>query len=354
MGIDLDRLLDRAAWMMSQCGADVSGARNPGLVLGAILGQFAMEGRNKLTFLADESVALLSTWLEQLIAESSGKQGKGILPVVGEQMVGLSSNLSKDPESYGIDRLFVYLRREGKLDAAIKVLQDGGHLVLVFTLIDAYDLGAEFYRWEVATAIACSVLGVNAFDQPDVQDAKDRTKTKILAYSQYKSFDEGHPLWEKDGIKAFSTLNLSGSSLEELLQAFINTARKGNYIAINAYLPRNPDMTAALADLRLAIRLKTSVATTVGFGPRFLHSTGQLHKGGPDSGLFLQITADPVKDVEIPGQGMSFATLERAQALGDYEALAVRGRRILRLNLPSPECIKSLVDALKERQKKSG
>jgi len=347
MGIDLDRLLDRAAWMMSQCGADVSGARNPGLVLGAILGQFAVEGRDKLTILADESVTPLGTWLEQLIAESSGKQGKGIIPVVGEQMTGISSNLSKDPESYGIDRLFVYLRKEGKLDAAIKALQDAGHPVLVFTLTDAYDLGAEFYRWEVAAAIACSVLGVNAFDQPDVQDAKDRTKTKIMAYSQSKSFDEGQPLWEKDGIKAFSTMSLSETSLEQLLQAFINSARKGNYIAINAYLPRNPDMAAALAELRLAVRSKTSCATTIGFGPRFLHSTGQLHKGGPDSGLFLQITAEPAKDLEIPGQGMSFATLERAQALGDYEALAARGRRILRLNLPSPESVKLLINALK-------
>jgi transaldolase/glucose-6-phosphate isomerase len=347
MGIDLDRLLDRAAWMMSQCGADVSGARNPGLVLGAILGQFAMEGRDKLTFLADESVAPLGTWLEQLVAESSGKQGKGILPVVGEQMAGISINLLKDPKSYGIDRLFVYLRREGKSDTAIKALQEAGHPVLVFTISDAYDLGAEFYRWEVATAIACSVLGVNAFDQPDVQDAKDRTKIKITAYSQSKSYNEGQPLWEKDGIKVFSTMSLSGTSLEQLLQAFVNTARKGNYIAINAYLPRNPDMTAALAELRLAVRSKTSCATTVGFGPRFLHSTGQLHKGGPDSGLFLQITTEPVKDLEIPGQGMSFATLERAQALGDYEALAARGRRILRLNLSSPESVKLLVNALK-------
>jgi transaldolase/glucose-6-phosphate isomerase len=306
-----------------------------------------MEGRDKLTFLADESVAPLGTWLEQLVAESSGKQGKGILPVVGEQMAGISINLLKDPKSYGIDRLFVYLRREGKSDTAIKALQEAGHPVLVFTISDAYDLGAEFYRWEVATAIACSVLGVNAFDQPDVQDAKDRTKIKITAYSQSKSYNEGQPLWEKDGIKVFSTMSLSGTSLEQLLQAFVNTARKGNYIAINAYLPRNPDMTAALAELRLAVRSKTSCATTVGFGPRFLHSTGQLHKGGPDSGLFLQITTEPVKDLEIPGQGMSFATLERAQALGDYEALAARGRRILRLNLSSPESVKLLVNALK-------
>jgi len=339
MGIDLDRLLDRAAWMMRQCAADVTGTRNPGLVLGAILGQAALDGRDKLTFLADESVAPFGAWLEQLVAESSGKLGMGILPVDGEQAAG--------PESYGIDRLFVYLRREGMLDATVKALQDAGHPALVFNLADAYDLGAEFYRWEVATAIACAVLGVNAFDQPDVQDAKDRTKITIAAYSHSKHFDEGQPLWEMDGMRAFSTMRLTGTGLGNDLQAFLSAVRKGDYIAINAYLPRNPEIATVLARLRLAIRDRTGCATTVGFGPRFLHSTGQLHKGGPDSGLFLQITAEPVEDLEIPGQGMSFGTLERAQALGDYEALAARGRRILRLNLPSPEAVKLLVNALK-------
>jgi hypothetical protein len=339
MGVDLDRLLNRADWMMCQCAADVTGARNPGLVLGAILGQAAVDGRDKLTFLADESIAPLGAWLEQLMAESSGKLGKGILPVAGEQAAG--------PESYGGDRLFVYLRKEGKLDASVKALQEAGHPALVFNLADAYDLGAEFYRWEVATAITCAVLGVNAFDQPDVQDAKDRTKTKIVAYNQSKHFDEGQPLWEKDGIRAFSTMRLPGTGLGKDLQVFCSAAREGDYVAINAYLPRNPGMTTALADLRLAIRTKTGCATTVGFGPRFLHSTGHLHKGGPDTGLFLQITTEPVEDLEIPGQGMSFGTLERAQALGDYEALASRGRRILRLNLSSPESVKLLVNALK-------
>jgi transaldolase/glucose-6-phosphate isomerase len=339
MGIDLERLLDRAEGMMRQCAAGVTGARNPGLVLGAILGQAAVDGRDKLTFLADEPVAPLGAWLEQLIAESSGKLGKGILPVDGEVAAGV--------ERYGADWLFVYLRREGQLDATVKALQEAGHPALVFSLADAYALGAEFYRWEVATAIACAVLGVNAFDQPDVQDAKDRTKTKVAAYSQSKGFDGSQPLWEKDGIRAFSTMPLTGTGLGELLQDFLSAARKGDYVAINAYLPRNPEMAAALAELRLVMRAKTGCATTLGFGPRFLHSTGQLHKGGPDTGLFLQITAEPVEDVEIPGLGMSFGTLERAQALGDYEALAGRGRRILRLNLPSPEAVKLLVNALK-------
>ena len=339
MGIDLERLLGSAAGMMRQCAADIDGSRNPGLVLGAILGQAAVEGRNKLTLLADESVAPFGAWLEQLVAESSGKLGKGILPVQGEQVAG--------PESYGTDRLFVYLRRDGELDTTLKELQANGHPVLVFNLADTYDLGAEFYRWEVATAIACSVLGVNAFDQPDVQDAKDRTKAKILAYNQIGHFDEGQPLWEKDGIKAYSTMRLTGTGLENDLAAFIAATSHGDYVAINAYLPRNSEMKAALEELRFSVRTKTGCATTIGFGPRFLHSTGQLHKGGPASGLFLQITADPVQDLEIPGQGMSFGTLERAQALGDYEALKARGRRILRLNLPFPEAVKVLVKALK-------
>jgi transaldolase/glucose-6-phosphate isomerase len=339
MGIDLDRLLGRAARMMHQCAADVPGARNPGLVLGAILGQAAVEGRDKLTFLADETVAPFGVWLEQLIAESSGKLGKGILPVVGEQVM--------DTKEYGADRLFVFLRQEGKLDDTVKMLQDSGHPVLVFNIADAYDLGAEFYRWEVATAIACTVLGVNAFDQPDVQDSKDRTKSKIIAYSQYMHLDEGQPLWEKNGMAAFSTMRLTGTGLGNDLRAFLSSARKNDYVAINAYLPNNPEMTAALAELRIVIQAETGCATTVGFGPRFLHSTGQLHKGGPDSGLFLQITAEPVEDSEIPGQGMSFGILERAQAIGDYEALAARGRRILRLNLPSSKDIKMLVASLK-------
>ncbi len=347
LGIDLDLLLDRAARMMNQCSAGISGARNPGLVLGAILGQFAVDGRDKLTILSDKSVMPFGAWLEQLLAESTGKLGKGILPVEGEHWENISLGSSKGLDDLGSDRLFVYLRREGELDGTVKSIREASHPVLIFNIADAYDLGAEFYRWEVATAIACSILGVNAFDQPDVQDSKDRTKAKILAYSQSKYLDQGVAFWNKDGIQAFSTLQLSGSSLEKILQSFLNTALKGNYVAINAYLPRNSDMLAALTDLRFAVRSKTGCAVTLGFGPRFLHSTGQLHKGGPDSGLYLQITSDPVKDFQIPGLGMSFATLERAQALGDYEALAARDRRILRLNLPSPDSIRLLVDALK-------
>ncbi len=349
LGIDLERLLDRAEWMARQCAA-LSGAtpqgersrraaaRNPGLVLGATLGQAALNGRDKPTFIADESVAPLGTWLEQLVAESSGKQGKGILPVEGEP-VG-------DPADYGDDRLFAYLRRDGTYDEAVKKLQEADHPALVFDIPDAYDLGAEFYRWEVAIAVACHILHVNAFDQPDVQDSKDRTKAKIAAYKQGKRLDEGNPAWEGEGVRLFSSGKVSGPSLVEILENFLSQARKGDYVAINAYLPRNLEMAEILRELRLVVRRRTGCATTLGFGPRFLHSTGQYHKGGPDTGLFLQITADPSEDIEIPGQGMAFGTLQRAQALGDYEALAARRRRILRVHLSKPGDVNQLLVGL--------
>jgi transaldolase/glucose-6-phosphate isomerase len=306
-----------------------------------------MDGRDKLTLLADESVAPLGAWLEQLVAESSGKQGKGIVVVDSEPIT--------NPAGYGADRLFVYLRREGRLDAAVDELRQAGHPTLVFDISDAYDLGAEFYRWEIATAFACAILGVNSFDQPDVQDNKTRTVNKINAYSQYNKLEKNKPILKINNLQAYSNLHLPGTDLKNNLHAFLNMIGKGdpskssgrNYVAINAYLPRNAEMEAALQELRLAIREKTGCATTVGFGPRFLHSTGQLHKGGPDSGLFLQITSDPTEDLEIPGQKMTFGVLERAQSLGDYEALAARNRRILRLHLSSPEVIKELAKAVK-------
>jgi transaldolase/glucose-6-phosphate isomerase len=311
-------------------------------VLGAVLGQAAVEGRDKLTFLAEETVAPLGAWVEQLIAESSGKQGKGIIVVDGEP-VG-------NPKSYGEDRLFVHLRQSGILDTVVEELQKAGQPVLTYQISDVYDLSAEFYRWEVATAFACAVLGVNAFDQPDVQDNKTRTNNKLIAYNQFGKLEEGQPIWEKQGMRAFSNLPQGGIGLEESLLAFMEAAGTGAgryYVAINAYLPRQGTTSHLLTELRLAIREKTGCATTLGFGPRFLHSTGQLHKGGPDSGFFLQITSEPVEDLRIPGQKMSFGILERCQALGDFEALAARNRRILRLHLSSTAMLKDLIKAIK-------
>jgi transaldolase/glucose-6-phosphate isomerase len=338
MGLDIGKVLEFAARMMRDCDAEISAGRNPGLVLGAVLGEAALAGRDKLTLIADPPVAAFGSWLEQLMAESSGKQGKGIV-VVDREPVGA-------PVVYADDRLFVYLKATGENEQAVAALKEAGHPVLEFPILDTYSLIAEFYRWEIATAVACHLLGVNAFDQPDVQDNKDRTKDKITAYSQHGKLEEPVPFWEGNGVKAVSHQSLPGRNMEEILANFLALARGGDYVAINAYLPRTSEMTFALAELRLKVRARTRCATTVGFGPRFLHSTGQLHKGGPDSGLFLQITADPAEDVEIPGQKLTFGVLERAQALGDYEALAARGRRILRLHLPGPEAVSLLVDAL--------
>lgn len=339
MGIDPAQLLDRAAWMSAQCQPHLPPARNPGLVLGAIIGQAALDGRDKLTLLADSFTAPLGAWLEQLIAESSGKQGKGIVVVDGEPLAA--------PETYSPDRLFVYLRHDGARDALVTALRAAGHPVLTFDIPEAYTLAAEFYRWEVATAIACAVLGVNAFDQPDVQDNKNRTKAKIEAYAREKQMQESVPLWQADGVSVFSTLALQASDAPAFLTRFLAAAKPGDYIALNAYLRRNPAMESLLQELRALMLARTGCATTLGFGPRFLHSTGQLHKGGADNGIFVQITADPQDDVSIPGQDMSFGILQRAQALGDYEALAARGRRILRLHFSEPGRLQAFVEAFK-------
>jgi transaldolase/glucose-6-phosphate isomerase len=325
MGIDIEKLLERAAWMAKQCTSDIPGERNPGLVLGAVIGQAALDGCDKLTIVADSSLGSVGSWLEQLIAESSGKLGKGIVPVDLEPLGA--------PSVYGKDRLFVYLRKDGQFDAALAELQKSGQPLLTFDVADAYNLGAEFYRWEVATAIACVVLNVNAFDQPDVQDAKDRTKAKIAEYRKNGKLEEGVPV-KLENAKA-------------TLAEFLAKAEPGDYVAINAYLPRNPATVQILTALRTAVRARTGCATTLGFGPRFLHSTGQLHKGGADNGLFIQITAEPLKDVDIPTENMTFGVLERAQALGDLEALIARQRRALRVHLPALEALQQLADAVK-------
>jgi transaldolase/glucose-6-phosphate isomerase len=324
IGVDLNQFLDHAAWVRDQSLANVPAARNPGLVLGAVVGESALAGRDKLTVLSDPELAPLGSWIEQIVAESSGKHGKGIVPVDGEP-VGA-------PSVYGADRLFVYLRQSGEHDAAMMKLRGAGFPVIDFNLPDSYALAAEMYRWEIATVMACHILGVNAFDQPDVQDAKEMTKAKFAEY-------------QKNGVLPESDL-VSLADAKSALKALLGQVKAGDYIAVNAYLPRNADTTAALTQLRLALRAETGCATTAGFGPRFQHSTGQLHKGGPDSGVFIQIVADTKPDLDIPTQGMSFRTLERAQALGDYEALRARGRRALRIHLPDVDAVNNLVDLL--------
>ena len=339
MGMDLNQLLDRADWMKAQCLEHVPAARNPGLALGAVVGESALMGHDKLTVLSDAPLSAFAGWIEQIIAESSGKDGKGILPVPLEPI--------GNPEVYGEDRIFVYLRQTGEHDEAVAALREAGYPVIQSPILDFYDIGAEMYRWEIATAIACSVLGVNAFDQPNVETSKKITKAKIAEYQKNSHLKEGQPSWKENGVAVFPSVPISGTDLKTILENYLKNAKLGGYVAINAYLPRNDEMMDALQHMRAAIRAKTGNAVTAGFGPRFQHSTGQFHKGGPDNALFIQITADPEKDIEIPNQGLTFGTLIRAQALGDFEALIEAQRKVLRVHLSSTKDVKLLVEALK-------
>jgi transaldolase/glucose-6-phosphate isomerase len=338
MGVDVMRLLDRASWMASECSIDQPFGRNPGFVLGTVIGEAASHGRDKLTFIADPEVAPFGTWLEQLVAESSGKQGRGILPVSGETPT--------KPELYGKDRLFIYLRRSGKYDGKVKLLRKAGQQVLNQDITDNYALSAEFYKWELAVATACSILGVNAFDQPDVQDSKNRTVAKISYYLEHHGFNENRSVVDDHGISVYVNLTAESKGLTRIVGNFLDLGKTGDYVAINAYLKRDRRNTATLQELRAWIMAKTKFATTLGFGPRFQHSTGQLHKGGRNNGLFLVITANPKNDLEIPGEGLSFGALEHGQALGDMEALEARGRRVLHIHLAEPDLLTALVDKL--------
>jgi len=309
--------------------------RNPGFVLGAILAEAFNQGRDKLTLIADPDLVPFGAWLEQLVAESSGKQGKGIVPIDGE--------IPAKPEKYGSDRLFIYLRKNGKFDRKVNQLRKAGQIVLTQDIQENLAIGAEFYKWEIATACACAILGVNAFDQPDVQDSKNRTVEKISYYQRHKSFDEPKPIFEESGISIYGDILPNGKPFNEIVVRFILSGNPGDYIAINAYIRRDKKNNAILQQLRTWLRDKTGLATTVGFGPRFLHSTGQLHKGGANNGIFLVITVDSKLDIEIPGQGLSFGTLEHGQALGDLEALDSRGRRVLHIHLENPTLLSTLV-----------
>ena len=271
--------------------------------------RWSPKGRDKLTIVTSPSIGTFGLWAEQLLAESTGKEGKGIVPVAGEPLAGL--------ESYGDDRLFVYLRVEdddnAKTDAEVERLESSGQPVIRLDLRDRYGLGAEFFRWEFATAVAGAVLGINPFDQPNVQSAKDKTADVLKAYGSSGALPE---------IEA-------PGSLKDLLAK----AKSGDYLAIMAYLRPTPEVEEAVADLRRKVVQKHKIATTFGYGPRFLHSSGQLHKGGPASGLFLQLVIDHEDDIPIPGQTYSFATLADAQAIGDLQVLQELGRRVAMVKL---------------------
>jgi transaldolase/glucose-6-phosphate isomerase len=307
--------------MKRQSTADVPSARNPGFALGALLAESAIAGRDKLTIVADTAVSAMAGWVEQVVAESSGKHGKGSLPVALEPIDA--------PELYGNDRLFVYLRQSGELDTPISALKHAGFPVIEFPILNPYDSGSEFLRWEIAIAIACHILDINAFDQPDVQDSKNRTKAKIADY-------------QKTGKLAEIDLTDSNAGIS----SFLSGAKAGDFVSINAYLPRTKEMVDAIQLLRVAIREKTKCPVTAGFGPRFQHSTGQFHKGGPNKGWFIQIVYDTKEDMDIPTEGLTFGTLLRAQALGDYEALKATGRRALRVKLSDLNQVSQLVKGL--------
>jgi len=312
MGVDVGALLERAVEMMQGCDVSIPVEKNPGLWLGAVLGQLANMGRNKATLVLSPRIGTFGFWLEQLLAESTGKEGKGIIPIEGEPL--------GPPEAYGNDRLFVHLRMgSDRGHTGVEALERGGHPVVTLTLRDKLDLGSEFLRWEVATAIAGSVLGIDPFDQPNVQESKDNTRKVLAAY------EATGKLADAETIAAAQ----AGPPLMELLQR----AGEGAYFALMAYTARTGTSEQALARIRTAVRDRRKIATTAGYGPRFLHSTGQLHKGGPRSGIFLQIVQEDAQDAAIPGQPYGFSVLKQAQALGDVESLRSRGLPVLRVNL---------------------
>jgi transaldolase/glucose-6-phosphate isomerase len=342
MGVDVKKFLDRTQEMVRACGPESPVEENPGAVLGIILGEVALAGRDKVTIITSPDVSDLGAWLEQLLAESTGKVGKGIIPVDREALAA--------PESYGNDRVFAYVHTEHAtdvgVDAKVEALEKAGHAVLRISMADIYDLGAEFFRWEIATAVAGSILGINAFNQPDVEASKIATKTLTTEYEKTGSLPPEKPVAEDGGIKLFTDEKNAAelaraaggdTSLEGYLKAHLGRIGSGDYFAVLGYIEMNPKHEKTLQAIRHAVRDKKRAATCLGFGPRFLHSTGQAYKGGPNSGVFLQITCDDAVDLPVPGQKYTFGIVKAAQARGDFQVLAERGRRALRVHLHDVE-----------------
>ncbi|OLD28653.1 MAG: hypothetical protein AUJ04_01005 [Acidobacteria bacterium 13_1_40CM_3_55_6] len=337
MGVDVAKFLDRTYEMVKVCGADVSARNNPGVILGALLGVAHNQGRDKITIIASPGIHDLGAWLEQLLAESTGKSGKGLVPVDREP--------TASPETYGDDRVFVYLRLDADADAepdvAMETIKDAGQPIVRIAVDDVYNLGQEFFRWEIATAVAGSIIGINPFDQPDVEASKLATRKLTGEYEENGSLPAETPIFEGDGIKLFAdernatALNeaASESSLHGYLEAHLDRLAEGDYFALLAYVEMNDNHETSLQSMRRAVRDRRRVATCLGFGPRFLHSTGQAYKGGPNTGVFLQITCEDAFDVPVPGQKYTFGVVKAAQARGDFEVLAARGRRALRVHL---------------------
>jgi transaldolase/glucose-6-phosphate isomerase len=335
IGVDIQRLLETTQPMMRSCGPDVPPAENPGVQLGVALGVAAARlGRDKLTLVASPGIADLGAWLEQLIAESTGKMGRGLIPLAGEPLAAHSH--------YGDDRIFAYLELDGSPDPAqrlaMEALEHAGHPVVWIRVKDTWSLGQEFYRWEIATAVAGAILGIDPFDQPDVEASKQTSSALIKAYETTRSLPTDEPVFCENGMALYADPRNAEAigrhnTLAGYLRSHFGQVQDGDYVALLAYIERNRVHTEALTAIRARIRDRTHAATCLGFGPRFQHSTGQIYKGGPNTGVFLQITCDDACDIDVPGHAYSFGVVKAAQARGDFEVLGERGRRLMRVHL---------------------
>jgi transaldolase / glucose-6-phosphate isomerase len=337
--VDVAKFLDRTEEMVCACMPSVPAGENPGVVLGTVLGVAAQEfGRDKMTIVASPGIFDLGAWLEQLVAESTGKDGRGVIPIDRE-------TLGK-PDVYGSDRLFVYLRLstapDATQDASIDELERAGHPVVRIAVDDAYDLGEEFFRWEFATAVAGSVLGIHPFDQPDVEASKIATRKLTDEYEKIGVLPRETPIFTGNGLKLFTddknaavlAKAMNGTpTLTGYLGAHLKRLNEGDYFALLAYIEMNDVHERMLQEIRKVVRDAKRVATCLEFGPRFLHSTGQAYKGGPNTGVFLQITCDDAIDLPVPGRKYTFGVVKAAQARGDFDVLVERGRRALRAHL---------------------
>ncbi len=340
IGIDTKKFLDRAQEMVRACGPDAPVEGNTGAVLGIVLGSAAISGRDKVTIITSSDISDLGAWLEQLLAESTGKIGKGIIPVDREELAA--------PEFYGNDRVFAYIHTDfaadAKIEAKLAALEKAGHPVVRISMSDIYDLGAEFFRWEIATAVAGSIIGIDAFNQPDVEASKIETKKLTSQYEQSGSLPPEKPVAEDSGMKLFTDdknavelAKAAGNdkSVVGYLKAHLQRLSAGDYFALLGYIQMDEEHEKVLQAIRHTVRDKKRVATCLGFGPRFLHSTGQAYKGGPNSGVFLQVTCDDALNLPVPEQKYTFGVVKAAQARGDFQVLAERGRRALRVHLGS-------------------
>lgn len=341
IGVNTQRLLERAQEMFARCGVSVRLEDNPGVQLGAAIGSLGLAGKDKLTLLCSDATAGFSTWVEQLIAESLGKQGKGIIPIHGEKI---------NPHAfYGEDRLFIELQLASAPDRALEehvaALIRQNHPVIRIRWEDLYDLGGEVAKWELATAVAGAVMEVNPFDEPNVQESKDRTKVLLEQHARSRTWnDEAKEICEEKDIVVYAaSLDLAAESLAQCLGRFFATRQAGDYIAFLSFLPRLRELDEILYTLREQARVDFGLATLLGFGPRYLHSTGQLFKGGSNSGLFVLLTSEEPEDLPIPGEPFTFGILKQAQALGDFQAMRERKRRVLRVH-----CKGTLLSALKQ------